>query len=164
VTAGRRDNASREEALTENDAVDVRVRLATYEFFVEEARAPVAAEVAELLDIAPVDVEQSFRRLHDAHVLVLAPGSPYIWMAHPFSALPTSYRARVGDRNYWANCAWDVFGIVAMLGGNGVISARCADCAEVLSVEVIDSDIPTTDHVVHFAVPATAWWDNIGHA
>jgi len=144
------------------DDVDNQVRLALYRGFVETGRAPIAAEVAATLGLRPVEVEQAFQRLHDNHVIVLAPGTPYVWMANPLSAMPTPYTATVEGRSFWGNCIWDTLGIVAMLGSTGTVAARCGDCGEDLQIEVQDGDIADNDYVVHFAVPARHWWDDIG--
>ena len=144
------------------DRFDNDVRASVYRYFVENGRPPVAAEIAGDLDARPVEVESALHRLHEAHLLVLAPGTPYVWMANPLSALPTPYRVAVGEKRFWANCIWDGLGTVAMLGGTGRVVARCGDCAQELSLEVRDGDLVPTDHVVHYAVPAAHWWDDIG--
>lgn len=141
---------------------DNDVRLALYRFFVREERAPVATEVAAELDASPLEVEASFQRLADAHVLVLTPGTKYVSMANPLSALPTAFRAEVGGKSYWANCIWDGLGTVAMLGGTGRVTARCADCSEALELDVRDGVVASSDYVVHYVVPAARWWDDIG--
>lgn len=148
--------------MTETGSFDNDVRLALYRFFVDRGHAPVAADVAAELDARVVDVEESFRRLHDSHVLVLAPGTPYVWMANPLSALPTPYSVVAGGKKFWSNCIWDALGAVAMLGGTGQVTARCGDCGDELSVDVRDGDAAPSDHVVHFEVPAARWWDDIG--
>lgn len=143
--------------------LDDDVRLAVYRFFVEEGRPPVASEIADSVRADPIDVEAAFRRLHEAHVLVLAPGTPYIWMANPLSALPTPYRVVVDGKRFWGNCIWDALGVVAMLGGTGSVLGRCPDCGESLEVTVQDREVAATrDYVVHFAVAAALWWDDIG--
>src|ERR671918_800914 len=76
--------------------VDGRVRVEIYRFFVERGRPPVPAELAESLEMDQAAVEDSLKRLAEGHVLVLAPGTPYIWMANPLSALPTPLRRRHG--------------------------------------------------------------------
>ena len=115
------------------------------------------------MNASPAEVEAAFRRLHDAHVLVLAPGTPYIWMANPLSALPTPYRVTLDAKTFWGNCIWDALGVVAMLGGTGSVSGRCPDCGDTLNVAVQDRDVVATrDYIVHFAVPAARWWDDIG--
>ena len=141
---------------------DDQVRVATYRLFIEQGRAPVAAEVARAISATPAAVEESFHRLHDAHLLVLAQGSDYIWMANPFSALPTAYSVKSGDRTFWGNCIWDALGIVAMLGSDGTVTGLCPDCGDGLQLEVRDGELVPTDHLVHFTVPARHWWDDIG--
>jgi hypothetical protein len=144
------------------DAFDREVRLAVYRLFVDHGRAPVPGEIAEAVSAGPAQVEDALRRLHDGHVLVLAPGTPYVWMANPLSALPTPYRATVADKSFFGNCIWDALGIVAMLGGRGRVDALCPDCGEKLTLEVRDRELVPSSCVVHYAVPAAHWWDDIG--
>ena len=164
VTAGppEPDRSRYLRGVTDTAEFDNAVRLATYGFFADEGRAPVAAEVARGLDVLPVQVEQSFKRLHEAHVIVLAPGTPYIWMANPFSALPTPYSVTCGDKTYWANCIWDSLGIISMLAADGTVTSSCPDCGQQLRVEVAGGELKTSDYLVHYAVPAARWWDDIG--
>lgn len=150
--------------MSEITEFDNEVRLAVYRFFVDEERAPVTAEIAKIISSTPGEVEDAYRRLHDAHVLVLAPGTPYIWMANPFSALPTPHMVRCKDKTYWGNCIWDALGIVAMLGSDGSVTSRCPDCGEELRLEIRDGRPSDSAYVVHFAVPAVRWWDDIGFA
>jgi len=150
--------------MSETTEFDNEVRLAVYRFFVDEERAPVASEVAKIISSTPGQVEDAFRRLHDAHVLVLAPGTPHIWMANPLSALPTPHTVRCNDKTFWANCIWDALGVVAMLGSDGIVTSHSPDCAEELRLEIRGGRLARSDYVVHFAVPAARWWDDIGFA
>jgi hypothetical protein len=96
-------------------------------------------------------------------VIVLAPGTDEIWMAAPFSALATPFRVHVGERAYWGNCIWDALGIVALLGGTGSVRFNCPDCGDPLAIDVRDREpITGDDLLVHFAVPAARWWEDIG--
>lgn len=142
---------------------DNRVRLAIYDHFVATGRAPVAAEIASEVDALPHEVEDAYRRLADAHVLVLAPGTPYIWMANPFSALPTPFVVTARGRDWWANCIWDALGILAMFGTDGIVKTSCPDCADPIELEVRAGELVSVDdETVHFSVPAANWWDDIG--
>src|SRR5207248_2967833 len=98
----------------------------------------------------------------ESHVLVLAPGTPYVWMANPFSAIPTPFRVEANGRRYFGNCVWDALGIVAMLGGTGTVRNPCPDCGEPQTLTVDDDGRIHGEGVVHFAVPAAHWWDDIG--
>ena len=142
---------------------DRAVRLAVYRHTVTEGVPPTAAEIARDLDSATADVETSLRRLADGHVLVLAPGTTSIWMAAPFSAIPTPFPVSVGDRRYFANCIWDALGIPACLHADAWIDTTCPDCAAPLRLEVRDGALEEpAGGVIHFAVPAARWWDDIG--
>jgi hypothetical protein len=143
---------------------DNDVRTAIYRSFIDEGRAPVAAEVATMVSTTPKLVEDSFHRLHDAHLIVLAPGSHYIWMVNPFSALPTAYKVTTsGDKTFWGNCIWDGLGILVLLGSDGTVTGLCADCGDELYVTIRDGALVPADHIVHFSVPARRWWDDIGY-
>jgi hypothetical protein len=83
-------------------------------------------------------------------------------MANPLSALPTPYEVETADRTWFGNCIWDALGVVAMLGGDGVVRTWGADCGERLVTEVADDRLTSGEGVVHFAVPAAQWWNDIG--
>ena len=143
------------------DAADLELRNLTYGLFVELGRAPGAAEVAAKAGMSVEDVEAGWRRLHEAHALVLDADTGGLRMANPFSAVPTPYRVRAGDRWWYANCAWDAFGICAALHTDGRIETSCADCGEPIAVEVADERPDDESLVFHCLVPASRWWDDI---
>ena len=140
---------------------DLRVRNRTYGLFVELGRAPAVTEVAGALGFATADVADSWRRLHDAHALVLERGAAELRMANPFSAVPTAYRVRAAGRSWYANCAWDAFGVCAALHADGRIETSCADCGEPLVAEVAGGETDAAELVFHCLVPARHWWDDI---
>jgi hypothetical protein len=127
----------------------------TYRRFVELGRAPTPDEVGD-----PDEVRDAWRRLHDAHALVLD-GDGAIRMANPFSAVPTPYRVEAAGCSWYANCAWDAFGICAALHVDGRIDATCPDCGEPIAVEVRDERPDDESLVFHCLVPAAQWWDDI---
>jgi Alkylmercury lyase len=108
------------------------------------------------------DVGAAFRRLAEGRVIVLMPGTTEIWMAHPLSAVPTSFRVKTPRGSFWGNCIWDGLGTIAMLGGEGTVETRCPDCEAPLELRVEDDALVEGDGIAHFAVPAARWWDNIG--
>src|SRR5437660_12179215 len=107
--------------MTEQADFDNHVRQHIYRFFVDNGRPPVASETAQAIASAPAEVEASFCRLADANIVVLAPGTPYIWMANPLSAIPTPFSVAAAGRNVFGNCIWDGLGVVGMLGGTGTV-------------------------------------------
>jgi len=93
---------------------DIELRNATYRLFVESGRAPRAGEVGAATGRSEADVRGGWRRLHDAHALVLDDAGN-IRMAAPFSAVETSFRVATSGSDWYANCAWDAFGVGAAL-------------------------------------------------
>lgn len=149
-------------SVTEGLELDRRVRAQIYEHLVEHARAPAAAEVAAAVGTSAVAVESSYRRLADAHAIALRPDSADIWMAHPFSAVPTAYPVETARHTYWANCAWDALGIPALLGIDAETRTTCADCGAPLVMRVRNGELESDGGFVHFLVPPARFWDDVG--
>jgi Alkylmercury lyase len=143
------------------DEADIELRNATYALFVELGRAPTLEETATVVRAAAVEVEEGWRRLHEAHALVLNLPRAEIRMANPFSALPTNFRVHAADRDWYANCAWDAFGICVVLGVDGRIETSCPDCGEAISLDVRCGEPEDERLVFHSLVPAAQWWDDI---
>ena len=143
------------------DAGDLNLRNRTYGLFVELGRAPTASEVAGSDDLDEAAVAAGWQRLHDQHALVLDSATSEIRMANPFSAVPTPYRIQADGRWWYANCAWDAFGICAALHVDGRIETACPDCGEALTVEVRDQRPDDDSLLFHCLVPAARWWDDI---
>ena len=138
----------------DTDLLDLRNR--TYAAFVERGRAPAPADLGD-----PDAVLAGWRELHAAHAIVLEPIGDAIRMLNPFSAIETRYRVHATDRWWFANCAWDAFGICAALGVDGRVESACPDCDEPYTVEVRDGRIDRPDLLFHCLVPASGWWDDI---
>ena len=76
-------------------------------------------------------------------------------------AVPSAYRVRAAGRWWYANCAWDAFGVCAALHADGRIETSCPDCGEPLDIEVRDRR-PDDDRLLfHCLVRAAHWWDDI---
>ena len=143
------------------DAADIELRNVTYRLFVEQGRAPTAEEVGAAAAATVDEVERGWRRLHDAHALVLNAAGTELRMANPFSAVPSAYRVEADGRWWYANCAWDAFGIPAALGVDGHVSTTCPDCGKGIEIDVV-AERPVPDRAVaHLLVPARHWWDDI---
>jgi hypothetical protein len=135
---------------------DLELRRRTYGHMVEKGRAPAADELGDRDAVLA-----GWRRLHDAHALVLNPATDEIRMLNPFSASPSAYRVEAGGRWWYANCAWDAFGVCAALHVDGRIETSCADCGEPIAVEVRDEKPNDESLLFHVLVPAARWWDDI---
>jgi hypothetical protein len=135
---------------------DLEIRRRTYALFVDLGRPPRAEEVGDAGQVLA-----AWRRLHNAHALVLNPGTDELRMANPFSAVPTAYRVRADERWWYANCAWDGLGICAALHVNGRVETSCPDCGEPITVDVRDERPDDEALLFHCLVPAARWWDDI---
>lgn len=143
------------------EALDRDVRVFVYGRTAETTRVPKPAEIAAALGRAQPEVEEAIRRLAADRVWFLAPGTANIWAANPFCAVPSNFRVQALGRAYWGICIWDALGIPAALHADATITARCGDCDEELVLEVRDGELVRGEGVVHFAVPAVRWWENI---
>lgn len=121
-------------------------------------RIPTIAEIASSLGIAEEDTRASAGRLADAHILVLQENGE-ILMAAPFSAVPTPFLVRTRAFQCFANCVWDAMGIPVMVRTTATIETACGCCGNQMVLQ-IDGGLKG-EGVVHFAVPARQWWDDI---
>jgi hypothetical protein len=141
---------------------DNAVKLKIYETIADTTQAPDVATVAIALGASVAEVQDAFQRLYQKRLLVLEAGAPdKIRMAPPFSGIETQHVVRAGGKAYFANCAWDAFGVAAALHQDADIESTCPDCGERLSFKVRGARPLPQDCAVHFAVPAALWWRDI---
>src|SRR5436190_18250158 len=111
---------------------DLELKLGVYGHFAAEGTAPTVEDLSRQLKRPSGEILEGFQRLAAERMLVLMPDGRTIRMAPPFSGVDTQHRVRAQNVEYFANCAWDVFGIVAALGGRGQVLSRCEQTAEPL--------------------------------
>ena len=140
---------------------DGRIRHAIYQAFAEGG-IPLSATLARQLHLPQDEIRGAMERLHAARAIVLDPRTREVWMALPFSAVPTPLAVEGGGRAWFANCAWDAFAIPVLVGCDAVITASCPDCDAPIVYRVEGGRLMDAHGIVHFAVPAAKWWDNIG--
>lgn len=142
------------------DSFERFVRARVIQGLRDTAAAPSVDDLAEGLDASPEAVRAALGALADEHRLVLLPGTGAVWMAHPFSAVETDFVVKIGDRRWYANCVWDGLSIMALLG-DGTLETHSPATGEALRFDVAGGTV-TGEGVVHFLVPAHAFWDDIG--
>jgi len=147
---------------TSADSVTNAVRLAIYRAIERSGSAPGAAEVARALDLAPADVEDRYRALAGAHVIVLHAETVEIKWAPPFSAVKTPFVVRAGRSAWHAPCAWDAFGIPAAIDCDAQIEAVCAWSGARVPCGV-EHGLACGDGLIHLLVPAAHFWDDIAY-
>lgn len=148
-------------SVPESDAFDRNVRALVYRTFAQAGRAPAIAELAAHAGSTEHRVRASLRRLEEAHELALLPDGG-VWMANPFSAVPTAYPVETPEMACWANCAWDALGVPALLETDGWIRTRCAESGEPLEFGVRDGRLAGDDGVIHLVTPIRDAWVDIG--
>lgn len=148
--------------LSHLEALARDVRLYVFGEAAATGRVPQIPEISVALDRREADVRAALDALAAGRVLILAPNTHTIWAANPFCAVPSGFRVQAAGRRYWAICIWDALGIPAALGTDGVVIATCGDCGEPMSLEVSGGRLARGDGLMHLAVPAREWWDNIG--
>lgn len=137
------------------------VRGKVYELLLATGRMPKVAELALALYQDELAVRESLKRLYAAKALALMPDSGEVLMASPWSAVPTAYVVEAGGRHWWANCAWDALAIPAAMGVRGQVTGSCSCCGEAMEAEVEGRRLLRGEGVVHIALPAKVWWNDI---
>ena len=145
------------------DAMVNDVRVHVYGSFIARGRPPMPLETAKALRMDVADVLSALRRLHDDDVIVLLPGTDFVWLAHPFSALAAPFRVVAGDMRWDAICIWDALGVLAVTERDGTVETLCPDCGQELEVKVRGGQILSRDHVVHYGVPAARWYEDVAY-
>ena len=144
----------------ESLANDVRIYL--FRETAKSARVPQAPQISNALGRTEADARAALQLLAAGKVLILAPNSGNVWAANPFCAVPSAFRVNTNGKRYWGICIWDALGIAAALGGDAIIEASCGDCGDAMTLAIRANKLVRGEGVVHFAVPAHHWWDNIG--
>ncbi len=141
---------------------DTLVKLHIYATIAQTTQAPNTVEVAQALGAPLAEVEAAFARLHQKRLLVPEPGDPSrIRMAPPFSGIPTPFPVTVQGKVYYANCVWDALGISAALQQDALVEAVDGHDGSPIRLEIKDGQPLPQPCVIHFAVPAARWWNDI---
>jgi hypothetical protein len=141
--------------MNEHDRV---VRASAFKLFLDGSQQVTPSKIADSTGMDVDSIVRSLNRLAHAHRLVLSDDRERVVMAHPFSGVPTGYRAEIGERSWRANCAWDAFGILALLGDGRVVANPFGRSDTEWTV--VDGGVEPGG-VVHFMVPAAQFWDDI---
>lgn len=143
------------------DEFDNRVRQYTYQYVVKTGKAPKVAEAAHELGVSEQEARRAYERLTQAHAVMLEPESGELWRVSPFSAVPTAFPVKVGDQIYYGNCIWDALGIPATLHRDAMISAACGCCNQPMVLPVRDGALVNDGGLIHIAVPAKRWYEDV---
>lgn len=140
---------------------DQQVRAYIYNQVMKTSQIPSLAETAMALSCPLSAIQNSFQRLAQGRMIALQSETSEVLMANPFSAVPTPFLVHTNERFYYANCIWDALGIPAMLKQETVIETSCGDCGSAMILQVKDGKLQPAPGIVHFAISASHWWDDI---
>lgn len=140
---------------------DWAVRTTIYHSFGESGRAPVLGAMAAAVGGTEHQIRVSLQRLFEAHEIAASPDGG-VWMANPFSAVPTDYVVETPEMTCYANCAWDALGVPAILGTDGWTRSHCTESGESLEFGIRDGVLEGDEGVIHLVTPIGHAWDDIG--
>ena len=141
--------------------LDAALRRRIYDTVATRGYPPAIADLAERTGASGAAVRAALERLAAGRILVLQPGSGEILMAPPFSAVPTPFLVESARHACYANCAWDALGVPVMLATPARVVTACGCCGDAIVLDV-EPDRPLPESaVIHFAVPAARWWDDL---
>lgn len=144
------------------DIDPVALRVFIYDELLDRGTPPTITGIASHFGVAPNAARDALAALRIGKTILVHPQTGEVWMAGPFAAAETPYRVSRGDRQWWANCAWDMFGVAVIVGAPVRVDTQCTDCGEPMTL-VCDPDTPPNEEgVVHFLVPARRWYENVG--
>lgn len=129
--------------------------------FLEHQRPPTVLEIAERFRCDEAKARQALRTLAGNHGVVLHPHTDEVWIAHPFSAAPTTCVVTSGNRKWWGNCAWCSLGLAHLVGGSATIETRLGAIDDHAVIRIADGKLLDKDYVVHFPIPMRQAWDNV---
>ncbi len=156
--AGEREGTARGMSEVNEPAAAWPVRQYVFEIMAEHGRAPGEGEIAAALGLDAEATAAALDWLDDHHHLVLAADRAVI-MAHPFSNVETPFAVRSGGKEWWANCAWDTFGILAALDADGEIAGVYAEDGGASRIAVRGGK-PEGEGVVHLLLPQREWTED----
>ncbi|MGH9701937.1 MAG: organomercurial lyase [Candidatus Acidiferrales bacterium] len=137
-----------------------QLRIRVFRHILRAGRIPAIGELADGFAMSAEEIRAGLQKLEQGHAVVLQP-SGEILRAAPFWAAPTAFTVEHERISWWASCIWDALGVPAMLQIDARIVASCGCCGEDMSFNVHFAAPQMRQGVIHFAVPARRWYENI---
>lgn len=144
------------------EPVDWRLRAELYQQFIEGAGSPSHASLGAAMEMEEEEIRRRLSVLAAHHLITQQGDDGFVWMVHPFSAVPTAFPVETLLGLFWANCAWDVLGIPSLLGVDSTTRTRCAESGQDLELGVLSGEA-WGEGCIHFLVPPRDSWNDIGY-
>ena len=144
-----------------NNSLLWQVRHFVYNHFADTTRPPNVDETAAHFNISTEEAGKYYKELDNRHAFFLDPGTLNIRMAWPFSAIPTDFKVHANGKTYYANCAWDMLGIPALLQCDAVMDAKFTESNGAIQLEVKNGQVTNSELLIHFPVAFSHWYDDL---
>jgi hypothetical protein len=138
-----------------------QVRAFIYRHFAEMTHAPSVEESAAYFGSTREEAASAYEGLHQRHAIFLKPGTHDVLMANPFSGIETPFKVHANNKTYFANCAWDSFGIPAVLRVDAEIDSVCAQSGEPIYLTVSKQQVRGSNALIHLLTPFKDWYNDI---
>lgn len=138
----------------------IRYQINRYIF--DHGYAPDSQELADLSSVSVNQVNEALEVLAGQHALVLHPNSHKIWIAHPFSLMPTLFWVESGEKGWYSNCTWCSLGVASLVENEDVtIYTKLNGTKDPLEIHINNGRIKEEHLLVHFLVRPINFWDNV---
>jgi len=144
-----------------DDSLLWQIRHFVYSHFADTTLPPSVDVTAVHFNISTEEAGEYYKELNNHHAFFLKPDTMSVRMAWPFSAIPTDFKVRANGKTYYANCAWDMLGIPAVLHADAVIEAVCIESNELVRLKIKDGKVTNGELLVHFPLPFARWYDDL---
>lgn len=129
-------------------------------YVVDHGHIPALEHLAQSADCDEEALARGLQDLAAMRGVILEPASLRIWSLHPFAFVPTAHWVSIGDRGWWANCAWCSLAIGAALRQEVTITTSDGAERETLQFTSDGRSTSRPDLLMHFPYPPARWWDN----
>jgi hypothetical protein len=140
----------------------VHLRHFIYDRILRDALVPTSADIAERFGTSPSEARRAIADLKLGKTVLPHPTTGEIWMAGPFSSVPTAYVVEREGRRWWANCIWDLFGVAVLVGQRVRLLGSCTDSGEPFVADIDPTGGISSDWVAHLLLPARRWYEDVG--
>lgn len=140
----------------------IALRQFVYEDILAEGVPPSSARIAARFKVPQPDALRALAELKIGKTVLVHPVTGEIWMAGPFSSVPTAYVVERDARQWWANCIWDLLGVAVLVGQPVQLHASCVGSGEPFVADLDPARGIASDWVAHFLLPAREWYTDIG--
>jgi hypothetical protein len=150
-----------------------QIRHFVYNHFAYTTLPPRVEDTARHFNISTEAASTCYKELHNRHAFFLERVTLTIRMANPFSGIRTDFEVHSNGKTYYANCAWGMLGIPAVLHSDAIIEAICTESNNVVRMEIRDGQIYTqvgipaaedgglSEMRIHFPLPFARWCDDL---